>query len=100
MIICILLFLLGLVLILRAVVSGQRDQELGAFAQLGMNLDHAAHADGNVLDDRKAQTGAAHRTGTALVNAVEAVEEPLKVDGVDGGVIIHNREDGVAEIRL
>src|SRR5215471_13731505 len=53
----------------------QQDPEDGALADLAFDLEHAAMAVDDVLDDGKAEPGAAHRPRARGIDAVEALGE-------------------------
>ncbi len=77
---------------LRSRRQWQREMEAGALAEFAFSPDAAAVSLHNVLDDGKAEAGAAGFARARLVNAVEALKDALQVLGGDAGAEVLNGE--------
>src|SRR6266850_6220278 len=71
---------------------GQADPE-AATTTPAFDADLPALGLHEVLDDGQAQARAARLSGTAAVRAVEPLEDPLAVPGLDAGPGVDHRED-------
>ena len=73
---------------------GKRDADLGAAAGFTLEGNLAAVVHGGMLDDGQAESRAAGGLGVALVDAVEALEDPTLVLGRNADAGIKNRDGG------
>ena len=71
-----------------AVYRASRSGEGRALALARVDLDPALVVAGDVADDREAEPGAAGRPAPAVVDPVEALEDPLEVAGRDADPLV------------
>src|ERR1035441_9982728 len=70
----------------------QNHRKLRPFVQLALHRDGALHLFDDVLDDRKAQTGAPHLARPRLVHTIEALEDARQVLGRNPDTAVGNAD--------